>query len=377
MPVFYNEAIFLGNYADADSNENSVALENRSIYEQTFGSQNDKLVNHRVEIGMNDTGGGNGIINTNNVTGPAEEITYDLGNGTVTTVIDSISIVDLTVTYADGTTAELTRAVMFQDAEGNLFLANSTWAGANSALNTAANASPIVSINVSRVRPAYQSNGLIHGQLEDFQPCFADGTLILTPEGYRPVEDLAPGDLVETLDHGPQPIRWKGGRKFDAADLVLAPKLRPIRVRPGALGPNLPEQPLFLSRQHRVLANSNTARRVVGQDALIPVAKLTGFPGIEVAADCGGVTYYHLLFDAHEVILANGAPCESLLPGPQALDALGDEGREELRAIFPELFDDGGGYAPARVLVERRRDIDQLVARHLKNGKLPVEMVAR
>ncbi len=38
--------------------------------------------------------------------------------------------------------------------------------------------------------------------------CFAAGTLIDTPEGARAVETLTPGDLVMTLDHGAQPIRW-------------------------------------------------------------------------------------------------------------------------------------------------------------------------
>ncbi|MBL9056263.1 MAG: Hint domain-containing protein, partial [Rhodobacteraceae bacterium] len=40
--------------------------------------------------------------------------------------------------------------------------------------------------------------------------CFLRGTRITTPDGPRAIEDLAEGDLVTTLDHGPQPIRWIG-----------------------------------------------------------------------------------------------------------------------------------------------------------------------
>ncbi|MFA5582109.1 MAG: Hint domain-containing protein, partial [Paracoccaceae bacterium] len=36
--------------------------------------------------------------------------------------------------------------------------------------------------------------------------CFTPGTLIDTPDGPRLVEDLRPGDLVLTADHGAQPL---------------------------------------------------------------------------------------------------------------------------------------------------------------------------
>ena len=37
--------------------------------------------------------------------------------------------------------------------------------------------------------------------------CFAKGTWITTPSGQVPIEKLAAGDMVVTMDHGPQPIR--------------------------------------------------------------------------------------------------------------------------------------------------------------------------
>jgi hypothetical protein len=40
--------------------------------------------------------------------------------------------------------------------------------------------------------------------------CFVTGTRIATPGGARPVETLAPGDLVMTRDHGAQPLLWTG-----------------------------------------------------------------------------------------------------------------------------------------------------------------------
>ncbi len=40
--------------------------------------------------------------------------------------------------------------------------------------------------------------------------CFTRNTRIETPYGPRPVQDLRPGDLVITRDHGVQPLRWVG-----------------------------------------------------------------------------------------------------------------------------------------------------------------------
>jgi len=71
------------------------------------------------------------------------------------------------------------------------------------------------------------------------------------------------------------------------------------------------------------------------------------------------VTYIHLMFDAHQIVIANGAPSESFYPGPMALAALSDPVRDELRTLFPDLFTAPTEYAfgaPARKLA-RMRDL--------------------
>ncbi|MDG1339311.1 MAG: Hint domain-containing protein [Paracoccaceae bacterium] len=60
-------------------------------------------------------------------------------------------------------------------------------------------------------------------------------------------------------------------------------------------------------------------------------------PGIFVDPDHGEVEYFHLLFDHHEVIFAEGAPTESFYTGPEALKAISAEAMEEILAILPEL----------------------------------------
>lgn len=81
----------------------------------------------------------------------------------------------------------------------------------------------------------------------DVVPCFAAGTLIATQNGLVPVQDIVVGQLVQTRDHGLQPVRWVGSVTVTAARLASAPNLRPIRIDSGALGQNQPRQPLVVS----------------------------------------------------------------------------------------------------------------------------------
>ena len=157
--------------------------------------------------------------------------------------------------------------------------------------------------------------------------CFLRGTRIDTPDGPRAIQDLAEGDLVTTLDHGPQPIRWIGSSRV-AAQGALAP----IRIAAGHLGN---DRPLWVSPNHRLLLRGLQAELLFGEDeVLVPAkfllddARVTRRPQTEVE-------YFHLLLDRHEILLAEGAPAESLHLGQQSLLALGAEARAEIAAIFP------------------------------------------
>lgn len=199
--------------------------------------------------------------------------------------------------------------------------------------------------------------------------CFVAGTMILTEQGDRPVETLQPGDMIWTRDHGYQPLRWIGTRSLDAVDLAARPKLRPVRIEPGALGADQPRRPLSVSRQHRILIRSTIAQRIFGTaEVLAPACQLTELPGIAIDDTVTRITYVHLMFDDHQVVMSEGALSESLYPGAQALRALGRSALAEIEALFPELQDADRAPQEARHLV-RGRPLRQLVARHARNDR--------
>ena len=173
--------------------------------------------------------------------------------------------------------------------------------------------------------------------------CFVRGTRIMTPDGEVPVEDLKVGDLVNTLDDGPCPIRWISSRVVSAADTRLRPEWRPVLVPAGALGQGTPTRDLLLSPSHRVLLRGPQLEMFFGEhEGLVPVKALIGFvDGIRFVSDLSDmndeVEYFHILFDSHQIIVSEGAETESFHPAARTVSAFDDETKSEIFALFPQL----------------------------------------
>ncbi|SHI36903.1 Hint domain-containing protein [Wenxinia saemankumensis] len=160
--------------------------------------------------------------------------------------------------------------------------------------------------------------------------CFTPGTRLATARGLRDVADLAPGDMVVTRDHGLQPVRWIGRRRVSGAG-----RFAPIEFAPRSLTGL--ERRIRVSPQHRMLINGPRAELLFGErEVLAAATHLVDGRGIRQVAG-GEVDYVHILFDAHEIVYAEGAATESFHPGDVGLASLAPAAREELFALFPEL----------------------------------------
>lgn len=181
-------------------------------------------------------------------------------------------------------------------------------------------------------------------------PCFTPDTLIATPRGERKVSDLVAGDRIITRDNGMQEIRWIGRKDVGREAMTAERRLRPVLIRRGALGNGLPERDMMVSPNHRVLIVNDRAQFFFEErEILVPAKHLLGRPGIEIAG-CAPVSYMHLMFDHHEVVLSDGVWTESFQPGAQVLKGIGASQRDEVFGLFPELRQEAGlaGYGTAR-----------------------------
>lgn len=183
--------------------------------------------------------------------------------------------------------------------------------------------------------------------------CFTSGTAIRTPKGDVLIDELRIGDLVNTMDNGPQRIAWIGRSSFSADALQANPKLRPVLIPKGIMGA---ERNLLVSRQHAMLMD---------RDHLVRATHLVDLAGLSVRVAHGktNVTYIHLMFDEHEVIFAENVASESFYPGPMALSMMEPAERDEMLLIFPDIakslrqYDVASAYGPTARGILKRKEI--------------------
>ena len=178
--------------------------------------------------------------------------------------------------------------------------------------------------------------------------CFTTGTMLLTPDGPRRVEDLAEGDRVQTKDDGAQEILWVGSRRMSGARLHAMPELRPVRLRSGAINGDCPDPDLVVSPQHRIVLKGDIARALFGTpEVLVTARDLLDDRGILIDRSLAEVTYVHFLLPRHQIVWANGVETESFHPASTDLQTISDDQRARLLSEVPGIDADPHSYGAA------------------------------
>lgn len=199
--------------------------------------------------------------------------------------------------------------------------------------------------------------------------CFASGTLIETEAGPLPVEALEPDMRIALSGGGFAPLRLNLLSAVQADQMAQHETLRPVCISAGALGAGLPKRDLRVSRQHRMQVSSPIAARMFGaKDVLVAAIRLTQLPGIYIEQHIGALDYHHLVFDRHQIVLAEGAPAESFFTGREAIAALNPQARGEVLTLFPHLARKARAMRPAVPIPDRVLQ-KQLIARHVRHEK--------
>jgi Ca2+-binding RTX toxin-like protein len=176
-------------------------------------------------------------------------------------------------------------------------------------------------------------------EIENVIVCFTRGTMIVTDKGEKAIEDLVSGDKVLTKDNGLQELRWIGSRTVPAKD-----SFAPIMIKAGAMAN---DRDLLVSPQHRMVVEGWKSELLFGEREVLAAAKHLVNGDTIFAQEGGMVEYFHMLFDTHEIVFANGAASESFHPGEVGISALTNDAREEIFALFPELRENSDAYGPA------------------------------
>jgi hypothetical protein len=171
-------------------------------------------------------------------------------------------------------------------------------------------------------------------------PAFVPGTFIATATGERRIEDLTVGDKVVTRDHGIQPVRWVGKAVYSWDQLRDARHLSPVLVQEDALGSGYPERDTALSPDHRiVMEDPNVPLEDGTAEQLVSAKALVNSRNVHIV-DAMGISYVLVLFDGHEMVLANGMWCECYQPADLDGSVGGTEQCVEIEELFPDFAED-------------------------------------
>lgn len=175
--------------------------------------------------------------------------------------------------------------------------------------------------------------------------CFTPGTRIMTPNGPVEIQDLQEDDQVITKDNGPKTIRWIGTSHISGGRLIAMPHLRPVRVRAHVLGDGEPDADLVVSPDHRLVVKGPIAQTLFNShEVLVTARDLINDYTITPDYRCRGVTYIHLMLDAHQVVWANGVEVESFHPAGTTAEKIETQQRYQLYDRFPDIRQDPYSY---------------------------------
>ncbi|MCB1334506.1 MAG: Hint domain-containing protein [Roseivivax sp.] len=337
MPTISVNMIFLGNFPAIDIDESNQNTENAASLAGTYLSFVDGLELVTVD---NFDANGDGRIWDDEM-GNGDRISYTTSGGSV-----SMAQVDASVSFSANVTdlngvVHPMHVLVVQAVNGDVLLGDLGNSGAldNLTIRAIELIAPVTT-NAAGYTATYN--------VTNTSVCFGIATLIETERGYQRVDQLRPGDRVATVDRGLARINrvlraaWPAGRG-----------LPPVRIGPGALAPGLPRRALELTAQHRVMVASAIADRMFGvPEVLVPAHLLTVLPGVRFLNGRRKFDSIHLLLPRHELVLAEGVPAETLLPG-----ALSGRGAEQAR----------GALNPVRPMPEAAR-LRTLLHRHKRNG---------
>jgi Hint domain len=168
---------------------------------------------------------------------------------------------------------------------------------------TAAGSIPLLVSSSRRVSAHWRDE---HCDDPDPSACFFRGTRLHIDEREVRIEELTIGDNLKVHRGGYLPVKWIGRRQYKyVAGSVWSKELLPIRIARHALDGETPHSDLYVSPKHRIFVDG----------VLIPASHLINDVSIVQTLPEGveDIEYYHVEFDTHEVIYAEGAAVESML----------------------------------------------------------------
>jgi hypothetical protein len=189
--------------------------------------------------------------------------------------------------------------------------------------------------------------------------CLLKGTQILTPQGERSVEDLRIGELILTVSGESKPIKWIGRTRLERDGQALwEDAVVPVKIARDAFNDDLPRSDLYVSYGHCFLING----LLISAGDLINGSSIARWQ----PTDMDVLEYLQIELESHDVILANGAPAETL---PSDASHVEFDNFDEYVTLYGAASTRQTPYAPIIIVSGGRR---QALRSHLRSMVAPI-----
>nr|WP_255596686.1 Hint domain-containing protein [Cognatishimia sp. MH4019] len=165
---------------------------------------------------------------------------------------------------------------------------------------------------------------------------FVTGTKMLGRAGIIPVEKLTAGDLLWTMHHGMQPVRWIARRQIHT--LADNPKSLPVQVCADAFGRGCPTDPLVLMPAHSIYINDlQLAPGLACRANFLPAQSLLDDDKVTRLTETDTLEVIHLGLDVSDVVYASGMMVQNPEDATSRPTRSPDGRIEDFLTSFPEL----------------------------------------
>ncbi|MBY5931690.1 Hint domain-containing protein [Tateyamaria omphalii] len=165
---------------------------------------------------------------------------------------------------------------------------------------------------------------------------FARGVVLSSPDGMVAIEDLQPGDWLNTSAGAPAQVMWIGSSSFVPSDTGRRMPL--IRVMADSFGLNRPESFITVGPGARLLQTPPHLRGATGGvQVLTPAAEFVdGVNVIEVVPPTP-IRLFHICLSRHAAVDVGGIEVETFHPGLQAIRQVTHAQRDLFLSMFPHI----------------------------------------
>ncbi len=184
----------------------------------------------------------------------------------------------------------------------------------------------------------------------------ARGTLIQTATGPMAIEDIWPGDKIETKEFGPLPALWIGSMNIVPDAPVNRPESAQMtRVMADTFGMGRPMSDLLAGPGARFLHRPAALRELPGGGLVFsPASDFADGDSVIQITPQRPVQVFHICLARHATIQAAGMDAESYHPGKNVAAATGPNMLQLFLSLFPhvECIEDFGPMSHPRGSVE-------------------------